>query len=47
MAKLPSFIIDNYTDLPNATVFMHSQRYQWHNDEPLYGTLLFPNRLGF
>jgi hypothetical protein len=21
-------------------VFMHSERYQWHNDDPIYGTFL-------
>ena len=31
-------IIDNYDDLPTVSVFMHSLRYQWHNDDPLYGT---------
>ncbi|MCJ1255242.1 hypothetical protein MMC24_003058 [Lignoscripta atroalba] len=36
-----SFIIDNYNRLPNITIFIHSQRYQWHNDDPLYGTTFF------
>ncbi|MCJ1245763.1 hypothetical protein MMC30_002967 [Trapelia coarctata] len=31
-----SFIIDNYDNLPNVTLFLHSARYQWHNDDPLY-----------
>lgn len=31
------FIIDNYLDLPEFMVFMHSLRYQWHNDDPIYG----------
>lgn len=31
-----SFIIDNYNNLPNVTVFLHSLRYQWHNDDPMY-----------
>ncbi|MCJ1413878.1 hypothetical protein MMC32_000203 [Xylographa parallela] len=31
-----SFIIDNYTRLPNVTLFLHSARYQWHNDDPEY-----------
>jgi hypothetical protein len=30
------FIIDNYTQFPNVTVFLHSLRYQWHNDNPTY-----------
>lgn len=32
-----TYIINNYSDLPDIVVFMHSQRYQWHNDDPLYG----------
>ncbi|MCJ1400354.1 hypothetical protein MMC11_003559 [Xylographa trunciseda] len=31
-----SFIIDNYDRLPNVTLFLHSARYQWHNDDPEY-----------
>ncbi|KAA6406692.1 MAG: class 3 [Lasallia pustulata] len=31
-----TFIIDNYSNLPDVMVFMHSLRYQWHNDEPMY-----------
>ena len=31
-----SYIIDNYHTLPNITTFMHGERYQWHNDDPLY-----------
>lgn len=30
------FIIDNYLNLPDVMVFMHSLRYQWHNDDPIY-----------
>ncbi|MCJ1282176.1 hypothetical protein MMC26_001499 [Xylographa opegraphella] len=33
-----SFIIDHYDRLPNVTIFLHSARYQWHNDDPDYGT---------
>lgn len=29
-----SYIIDNYDNLPEISVFMHSLRYQWHNDDP-------------
>ena len=36
-ANLDSHIIDNYDNLPNLTIFLHSQRYQWHNDDPIYG----------
>ncbi|CAG8957474.1 hypothetical protein HYFRA_00011455 [Hymenoscyphus fraxineus] len=31
-----SYMIDYYDTLPDVMVFMHSQRYQWHNDDPLY-----------
>ena len=41
IAVFASFIIDNYNRLPNITIFIHSQRYQWHNDDPLYGTTFF------
>jgi hypothetical protein len=34
------YIIDHYDKLPDVVVFMHSERYQWHNDDPIYGTLL-------
>ena len=33
-------MIDHYDNLPDVSVFMHSERYQWHNDDPIYGTLL-------
>jgi hypothetical protein len=32
-------MIDAYEDLPDVMVFIHSDRYQWHNDDPLYGTI--------
>jgi hypothetical protein len=31
------YIIDRYNTLPDVIVFMHGGRYQWHNDNPLYG----------
>ncbi|KAF1814680.1 hypothetical protein P152DRAFT_393442 [Eremomyces bilateralis CBS 781.70] len=31
-----SFIIDNYENLPELTIFHHALRYQWHNDDPIY-----------
>ncbi|KAI9792347.1 MAG: hypothetical protein M1833_001118 [Piccolia ochrophora] len=34
-----TYIIDNYADLPPITVFLHSLRYQWHNDDPLYDSV--------
>lgn len=35
-----SFIIDNYDDLPDYTLFLHPTRYQWHNDDPDYDGLM-------
>lgn len=32
-----SYMINAYDNLPDVVVFMHSDRYQWHNDNPLYG----------
>ncbi|KAF7679557.1 hypothetical protein GT037_003305 [Alternaria burnsii] len=34
-----SFIIDNYRKLPANILFLHAQRYQWHNDDPDYDGL--------
>ncbi|KAJ5908680.1 hypothetical protein N7495_001362 [Penicillium taxi] len=31
-----TYIIDNYNNLPDIMLFIHSQRYQWHNDDPYY-----------
>ncbi|TVY81383.1 hypothetical protein LSUE1_G005564 [Lachnellula suecica] len=31
-----TYIIDTYENLPDLSVFMHSARWQWHNDDPLY-----------
>ncbi|KKZ60736.1 hypothetical protein EMCG_04584 [[Emmonsia] crescens] len=31
-----TYIIDHYDHLPKHMVFIHSQRYQWHNDDPLF-----------
>ncbi|KAL2865064.1 DUF3431 domain-containing protein [Aspergillus lucknowensis] len=31
-----TYIIDNYENLPDSVLFIHSQRYQWHNDDPYY-----------
>ncbi|RMZ69766.1 histone-lysine n-methyltransferase 2b [Pyrenophora seminiperda CCB06] len=30
-----SWIIDNYDNLPDVTIFMHAHQLSWHNDEPL------------
>lgn len=32
-----TYIIDNYHNLPDYIVFMHALRYQWHNEDPMYG----------
>ncbi|KAF2269876.1 hypothetical protein CC78DRAFT_529042 [Lojkania enalia] len=34
-----TFIIDNYDELPDNVLFIHPQRYQWHNDDPDYDGL--------
>ncbi|KAF2740152.1 hypothetical protein EJ04DRAFT_518942 [Polyplosphaeria fusca] len=34
-----TFIIDNYEKLPDNILFIHPQRYQWHNDDPDYDGL--------
>ncbi|KAF2015062.1 hypothetical protein BU24DRAFT_349002 [Aaosphaeria arxii CBS 175.79] len=34
-----TFIIDNYDDLPDNVLFIHPNRYQWHNDDPDYDGL--------
>ncbi|XHF99427.1 hypothetical protein AWENTII_002929 [Aspergillus wentii] len=31
-----TYIIDNYHKLPETMLFIHSQRFQWHNDDPYY-----------
>ncbi|KAF3902997.1 hypothetical protein ABW20_dc0107222 [Dactylellina cionopaga] len=31
-----TYIIDNYYKLPEYAVFIHSLRYQWHNEDPMY-----------
>jgi hypothetical protein len=33
------FIIDNYDKLPDHVLFIHPNRYQWHNDDPDYDGL--------
>lgn len=38
-ANIPRYIIDNYEKLPDYMVFIHSARYQWHNDHPTYDGL--------
>lgn len=33
------YIIDNYDHLPSNILFIHAQRFQWHNDDPDYDGL--------
>lgn len=33
---MTSYIIDHYDSLKPVTVFIHAERYQWHNDDPDY-----------
>ena len=33
------YIIDNYDKLPDNVLFIHPNRYQWHNDDPDYDGL--------
>lgn len=32
----PRYMIDNYDNLPPYMLFIHAQRFQWHNDDPDY-----------
>jgi hypothetical protein len=34
-----SYIIDHYASLPDNVLFIHPNRYQWHNDDPDYDGL--------
>ncbi len=34
-----SYIIDRYHSLPDITLFLHAERFQWHNDNPDYDGL--------
>ena len=40
-----TYIIDNYFDLPDIVIFLHAERYQWHNDDPLYDNARSLSRL--
>lgn len=31
-----TYILNNYGSLPDYAVFSHAERYQWHNDDPMY-----------
>ncbi|EEP81655.1 conserved hypothetical protein [Uncinocarpus reesii 1704] len=39
-----TYIIDNYRNLPDYVIFIHGLRYQWHNDDPIYGTFTEPDQ---
>ena len=30
------YIIEQYDNLPDVLIFQHANRYQWHNDDPLF-----------
>ncbi|KAJ5948014.1 hypothetical protein N7466_001029 [Penicillium verhagenii] len=38
-----TYIIDRYNTLPDVTLFVHGGRYQWHNDNPLYDSVISIN----
>ncbi|KAI9729115.1 MAG: hypothetical protein M1828_000200 [Chrysothrix sp. TS-e1954] len=40
-----SYIIDNYDRLPEVSVFLHGERYQWHNEDPMYDGVLMISKL--
>ncbi|KAI4936661.1 hypothetical protein J4E86_011278 [Alternaria arbusti] len=42
-----SFIIDNYHKLPGNILFLHAERYQWHNDDPDYDGLSILRKFRF
>ncbi|KAJ5706673.1 hypothetical protein N7488_006474 [Penicillium malachiteum] len=35
-----TYLIDRYDSLPDVMVFVHGGRYQWHNDNPLYDSVI-------
>ena len=37
-----TFLIDHYANLPDYMVFLHALRYQWHNEDPMYGESTLP-----
>ncbi|KAI5288664.1 hypothetical protein KEM54_005024 [Ascosphaera aggregata] len=40
-----TYIIDHYDELPEHMLFLHAERYQWHNDDPDYDGVPPINRL--
>lgn len=43
----PRYIIDRYENLPEFVIFLHSERWQWHNDDPDYDGYAVLRRLQF
>lgn len=41
----PRYIINHYDNLPEIIIFHHADRYQWHNDDPLYDSQRVLSRL--
>ncbi|CAG7915611.1 unnamed protein product [Penicillium olsonii] len=35
-----TYIIDRYWSLPDVSIFLHGERYQWHVDNPLYDSVI-------
>ncbi|KAL1997840.1 hypothetical protein VTN02DRAFT_627 [Thermoascus thermophilus] len=42
-----TYIIDHYDRLPANMLFLHAQRFQWHNDDPDYDGLALLRRFRF
>jgi hypothetical protein len=40
-----TYIITRYNTLPDVSIFIHSLRYQWHNEDPMYDGLPVLKRL--
>ncbi|KAF2875714.1 hypothetical protein BDV95DRAFT_626180 [Massariosphaeria phaeospora] len=40
-----TYLIDRYDTLPDVSIFIHSLRYQWHNEDPMYDGLPVLKRL--
>jgi hypothetical protein len=41
------YIIDRYDNLPENILFLHAERFQWHNDNPDYDGVLLLRNLQF
>jgi hypothetical protein len=40
LTPVSRYIIDRYWTLPEVSVFLHENRYQWHVDNPLYDSVI-------